>query len=531
MNNQLMKNNIAILYLLPLVVLLFYVFWNSISFPLHDFANSYFSAHVLARSDNQEAILFDIYEFNKYTWSLGYEEVLVDFYLNSPFTTVAFYPFVNIQDAYLAKIIFNVIGSLLFVLAVYALLKRYGKNLSWFVVAIPFIFYVPIKNQILFGQSYFIIFALIVFSFLWLERSKIAYGVCALVLAIALKIFPLWYVIPLFFKKNWKAFLLVAIVGLTPLSISVLFTGSVLWETYFFEVIPNAIKNKSTVNFQHNAQSLDVFLKTIFVKDIYYNPDALFNNEYLYIRIKWVLKSIIIGIAISLSFSNKNNLLSLLSIWIVTVFLLQSRTATYAQILWIIPAFHVISSTKKYKKVIVFLIILFLVCNLPISKLKELPVLFQFSRLWLIIGLAIFFYYNFKIRIKYKYIGLCFILLLPLHLDIFSKMKSDTSIYVLGKQKYFMIFDFTKDGHTLAYEALGKKGRETIKTNINVTNFDEISCNIINNQIELNGKQITNDPSLKKKPILINNSEVYYLTDSRSRRGAFTIKKIKINNP
>ena len=104
------------------------------------------------------------------------------------------------------------------------------------------------------------------------------------------------------------------------------------------EIIPNAIQNNSTVDFRYNAQSFDVLLRTLFIEDAYYNPNALFNNERLYVLIKWVFKSVIIAYAIGLSFKNKSNLFKLLSIWIVALFLLQSRTATYAQILWIVPA-------------------------------------------------------------------------------------------------------------------------------------------------------------------------------------------------
>jgi len=518
-------------YLIPLALLLCYFLWKSISFYLHDFSNSYFPAHIVANSNTPEIILFDIHTYNNYIWDLGYEQVLADFYLNSPFNAVAFYPFIFIQDAYIAKAIFNALSCVLFLMAIYALLKRYGKKTLWFVIIIPILFYVPIRNHILFGQTYFLIFVFVVFSFLWFERHRNSYGAMALVFAVALKIFPIFYGIPLLFKQQWKSLLILVVLGFSVLGLSVWFTGSFLWETYFFDVLPNVIKNKSTVNFQYNAQSIDVFLKTLFIRDTYYNPTALFDNGRLYVSIKWLLKSIIIGVAVSISFSNKKNLFTLLSIWVVTLFLVQSRTATYAQILWIIPAFYMFTSSAGHLKKICFFVILFLVCNIPISKLEYLPIALRFSRLWLTIGLAILFYSSFNKKLNYKYIGLSFLLLLPLHLGLFSKPKPSVSTYVLEQQEYFMILDFAKKGNILTYDALGKNGKETIKTNIKIDTFNTFSCNIENNQIILNGKQLTDDTSLKKKPVLVNNCEVYYLTDARSRRGAFTIKKIKVYNP
>ena len=524
------KQKVTLVYFLPLFLFLSFLFWKSLSFPLHDFANSYFPAHIVANSDVPETILFDIYQYNNYIWDLGYDEVLADFYLNSPFNTVVFYPFSLIKDAYLAKSIFNGLCSIIFLLAIYNLFKRFDKKALWLVFVLPFLFYIPLRNQMLFGQTYFLVFALVVFGFLWIEKNKNTCGGIVLALAALFKIFPVAYGIPLLFKSQWKAIFFTIIIGLVILSLSIWFTGARLWEMYFFEVLPNAIKNKSTVNFQYNAQSIDVFLKTLFVKDTYYNPTALFENEQLYFIIKWILKSIIIGIAISLSFFNKKNLFALLSIWVVTLFLIQSRTATYAQLLWIIPAFYMYTSTARLTKKIAFFTVLFVMCNLPLSSLEELPLFFKFFRLWLSIILAIVFYSSFANKLNYKYLGLGLIVLLPLHLDMFSKANEDASIYVLEEQVYFMIYDFEKEGNILSYKAIGKEGKIKEKTGIQITKFDKDVCGIENSQIVFNGVQITDDPSLKKKPVLVNDCEVYYLTDSRSRRGAFTIKKINICN-
>jgi hypothetical protein len=295
------------------------------------------------------------------------------------------------------------------------------------------------------------------------------------------------------------------------------------------EVIPNVIANKSTVNFQFNAQSFEVFYKTLFVQDSYYNPNVLFNSERLYFLAKWITNSVILGFAISMSFKAKKELLTLLSIWVVALFLVQARTATYAQIFWIIPAFYVFNANWNKVKKVSFFFLLFVMCNVPMSLLEDLPVLLRFSRMWLSLLLAILLFSNMVNWKPLWCIGALFVLLLPLHLEMFREQKIDASKYVLEEQKHFMIYDFSKSGNVLTYAALGKSGKEIIQTEIPIYTFDKTACTIENNQILYHGKPITNDPSLKKKPVLINNSEVYYLTDSKSRRGAFTLKKIHLN--
>ncbi|MDH7913361.1 glycosyltransferase family 87 protein [Winogradskyella sp. SYSU M77433] len=530
MRNFLNLNRQTLIYFTPLGLVLIYFFLKSLSFPLHDFANSYFPADITSNSEEPELILFDIYNYNEYIWDLGYKEVLGDFYLNSPFNAVAFYPLTYVQNAYIAKAIFNCISILLFIISVYLLYQRLGKSKRWLIVAVPILFFIPLRNQIMFGQTYFLVFLLVVIGYVLFEKQKRLSGSSLLVTAALLKVFPIAYGLPLLFKREWKTILTAIIVAIVFLALSIAFTGISIWETYFFEVIPNAIKNKSTVNFQYNAQSMDVFLKTLFVKDDYYNPSAIFDNEQLYYALKWIYKSVVIGIAISLSLSRKNELFALLSIWVVTLFLLQSRTATYAQVLWLIPAYYIMSLSISKTKIIVFLVVLFLVCNLPIASLEPLPLVFKFSRLWLSIILAGLFFFSFNTKINYKYIALGFVILLPLHFDMFSKPKKDNSTYVLEEQKHFMIYDFYEEKGVLTYVALGKNGNEIVATNISIKSFDEASYTIVNNQVVVNGKQITDTPDLKKKPVLVNDCEVFFLTDSRSRRGAYTIKKIDICN-
>ncbi|MBC2843627.1 glycosyltransferase family 87 protein [Winogradskyella flava] len=530
MKNFFKQNKNTLIYIIPLGLILVYLFWKSLTFPLHDFSNSYFPAHIATNDNKPEETLFDIYAFNKYIWDLGYDEVLADFYLNSPFNATFFYPFAKLEDAYLAKSIYTIISCVLFLLAIFYLARRYGRKSKWLVVAIPIICYAPLRNQVLFGQTYFLVFALVVLSYILFEKHKKISGSSLLAIAALLKVFPVAYGFPLLFKKEWKTVIIIIFIGITLLSLSLLVSGTSIWEAYIFDVIPNAIKNKSTVNFQYNAQSMDVFLKTLFIKDTYYNPDAIFNNARWYYALKWIFKSVVVGIAISLSFSHKDKLFKVLSIWVVTLFLIQSRTATYAQILWIIPAFYMISSTLPLIRKVLFLGVLFLVCNLPISSLEALPLFFKFSRLWLSLILALLFYTSFKKKINYKYITLGFLLLLPLHRDMFFTPEKHASTYVLDHKNHFMIYDFNVENNMLVYSAIGKNGDEVVNAEIAITSFDVVACKVENNQIVMKRKQITNTPALKKKPVLVNGCEVYYLTDSNSRRGAFTIKKLNICN-
>ena len=517
----------TLLYLGPTIIVLGFYFIQSLDFNLHDFSNSYFSARML-QDDIPHTRVFDIYQFNSYIWNLGYNDVLVDFYLNSPFTLAAFYPLSFIENPYVAKAIFNLIGIFLFIGSVYVLFQKKGNGKYSLLLLLPFVFLIPIRNQILFGQTYFLIFSLVVFGFLSIENKREGFGASLISFSVLLKIFPVFYGVSLLFYKSWKSIVIGVFAGIVMILGAILITGFPIWEMYFTEILPNAILNNSAVDFRYNAQSFDIFLKTLFIEDSYYNPDAIFNSEQLYVLFKWLFKSVVIAFAIGLSFKNKNNLFKLLAIWVVAMFLLQSRTATYAQILWIIPAVCYLNQKTSITKKLLFLAILFIVCNIPVYKLEHLPIFFKFSRLWFTILLAFLFYSSFSGKLNFKWFIPVLVVLLPLHLGIFKGNEKSNSDYVLYEKEYFLIYDyFEKDGN-LFIKTLGKNGDQTVNTHIPISSFNEDVSEINGNQIVLNGKVLIDDYSLKKKPVLVNNNEVYYLTDHRSRRGAYTLKKVSI---
>jgi len=497
---------------------------------LHDYSNSYFPALLATENAHPESIVFDIYQFNKYAWGKGYHEVLIDFYLNSPFTSTFFYPFALIEDAYFSKAIFNGLSILLFLTGIFLLSKKHLKDKEYYLLLLPFIFIRSIQNNILFGQSYFIVFFLVVTAYVLIEKNRQSLGVTALSLAAFIKIFPVFYGLPFLFSKQWKTIGYGVVITGVLIFISIYISGIGFWKVYLLEVLPNAIANESTTDFWYSSQSIDVFLRTLFIADEYYNPNAIFDSYKSYKILGWIIKSVVIGIAIQLSFRSKDKLFELLSIWIVVLFLTQTRTATYAQILWIIPSITVIinSSLSKNAKLFYFAI-LFLVANFPFHWLEELQIVLRFSRMWLSILLAVIFFLSFKQKVNYKYIVAISLLLLPLNLKaIFYNENQSNSEYVINEKKHFMIYDFEENNGSLLYHALGRNGDETVIATININSFDSTLCEIIDNQVYYQDIQLTFNKALKKKPILINGCEVYYLTDHHSRRAAFTMKKIDV---
>lgn len=514
------------LYFIPTIVLFIIVLIKSYFFQLHDFSNSFFPADIIKSNLSAEKIIFDIYEFNNYIWSQGYTDVFADFYINSPFNAFLLYPFTFLSSVFTAKLIFNLIGCFLFLFSIYKLcITEIKKDLKWLLL-LPLLFYVPIRNQILFGQSYFIVVSLLIFSYLALKKNKDNLASLLLSMAILIKIFPILFLTIFIFNKKYSIILKTCLASIGLILLSTVFLGPNIWLTYILDVIPNAILNKSIVNYQYNAQSLEVFFKRIFLFDAYYNPTASLSSFPLYVILKLILKSIIFGFAIQLSLLKRKDLFALFSIWIVTLFLVQSSISTYTQILWIIPFVYIFKNSNNIFLKYSFLSVLLLICNFPFDSFLNFNVFVKFSRLWFMILLAIIFFSSFGLRIKYRFMALVFLAFTPFQLWSFNQNRETVSTYVLEKQESFIVYDYFVKDNLINYSGIGKNGPYSKSTNILVSSMDSTQCFIKNNQIFYNNKQLTFDYSLKKKPLLINNSSVYYLTDLNSRRGAFTIKKI-----
>lgn len=530
MNTFFKENNTLFAYLLPTALLCLYVLISSYSSPLHDFSNSYFSAKLLHDSVPPETVIFDIYDFNTYIWNLGYTDVLVDFYVNSPFTLSAFYPLAYVDNPYIAKFVFNGVSILLFLIGLFLLAKKNVHEHRWLLLLVPIIFYVPIKNQILFGQSYFIVFFFVVTGIYFLDKNKEYLTGAFLGFAVLLKFFPVFYGVQFLFQKKWKAILWCIIATLVLCIIGMLLTGTSLWKSYFFDILPHTFLSNTTTDFRPNYQSLDVFFKTLFVYDAYYNPDALLANDRLYVFANWCSKALIIGSAIAISIQKKRDSFTLLAIWITALFLTQGRTATYAQILWVVPLFVMVRNSISLKHLLLLIGLFACISNIPFHKLLTMPIGVQFSRLWLVIFASVLIYRWIGGGLNLKYITLVFIVLTPLFSGVFKSETLDKSQYVLSEKKHFIVYDFFNNNGKLAYKVLGKNGDETITTGIKINSFDTQSIVLKDHQLYKDNRVLTSNISLKKKPVLVNNSHVYFLTDHRSRRGAFTLKSITIKN-
>ena len=508
-------------FFLPLLLLCVFYAYKALAFPIHDFSNYYFGGKFLVDGNFNSKIYFP-YDFNKAIFDIGYTNIFANYAPNTPFLAWLFLPFSLISLAN-AKLIFNCISIGLFAFSTYRLFSFYKIN-PRFALLIPILFLVPIKNSLLFGQVYFLLFFLL--SEGWISYEKERWKSMSLVwrLASLLKVFPAILVLLLIFKKQWKALFYLALSGVLLFGISTLFTGIDIWFFYLKEVLPKASNGEIATAFVDNYQSVFMFLKKLFVFDSVENTAAIFNYPILFSALILIFKTGILTIGYFVSKRNSNSLF-MFSYWILAMILISPYGSTYTFILLIFPVLALLKSEISTIKKIVFCGILFLINNLPLSIFIEKPFPLSYLRLFLLLTLFIMFLIQLQQNINWKIIITYTVA--PLILVMIFKKAEVIDSTVLLKEGPILIYDYEIKNNNLIVYFKDEKCEKILWMPFKVQTFEPL--NLKNNQVFYQKKQLTFDKSNKLKPLLIDNKTVMYLSDYGRGIGFYTLRKIELH--
>ncbi len=508
------------LYSILLLLCIFYIF-KAINFPIHDFANYYFGAQFLADGNFNTTIYFP-YEFNKAISDLGFQNIFVSYAPNTPFLAVFFLPF-TLLSVIKAKILFNIISSILLVFSCYRLYHFYKINLKY-VILIPFLFFVPIKNNLLFGQVYFILIFFLTESLIAYENKQFKKMAIFLSLSIFLKVFPILFILIFVFKRQFKPLFYTISICALLFILSLLFTGFDIWIFYLKSVLPKASNGEIASAFVDNYQSFFMFLKRVFVFDTVENQIAIFNHPTLFSSLILSFKVLLITIGFYITRKNTNNLL-VFSYWIITSLLFSPYGSTYGFILLLFVLISILKSSFSNIQKSGFVLLLFLINNLPLSYFIENKFPFSYIRLFVLLILFITFIFQFYKSINWKVITS--ISVLPIVILLILKEHKPTNSKPFSNEIFpILIYDYSISDNTLTYFYWNEKGKNS--KSIPLLSNEITQLELVNNQIYYNKKQLTFDNNNKLKPILIDYKTILFLSDYDRGIGFYTFKKIEL---
>ena len=511
---------------LPLVLLCGFYGWKAIGFPIHDFSNYYFGGKFLAEGNFNPDVYFP-YQFNKAISNLVNENIFANYAPNTPFLAFFFIPF-SLLSVATAKLIFNCFSIVLLLFSIYRLFSFYRINPK-FALLIPILFLIPIKNNLLFGQVYFLLFFLIAEGWMAYEKEERKAMAFFWSLAILLKVFPVLLILFLLFKKQGKGLFFVLVFCFLLIGISVFITGTGVWGFYLKEVLPKASNGEIAGAFVPNYQSVFMFLKELLVFDATDNPKAVYNYPVLFSALMLAFK---IGILMLGYFVSKRrfDVSFVFSFWILTMILLSPYGSTYTFVLLIFPFLALFKSDIPNVKKIIFCVVLFLISNIPLSLFIENQFPFSYLRLFLLLLLFVLFLMELRQKINWKMIAI--FALVPMLCVLIFKKEEVVKSTILLEDLPILIYDY-KIGkspeniyeHLTGYYWDGQEKVILWKKDIQTAQ----PLDLKNNQVFYN-KQLTFDKSNKLKPMLIDNKYILYLSDYDRGIGFYTIRKIQLNN-
>ena len=507
----------------PLIMLFFFYGFKSIYFPIHDYANYYFGGKLLIEQHLSSSIYFPL-EFNRAISATGQAGVFASYAPNTPFLALLFAPFSLLPIAF-SKLIFNSISIVLFIYSLKKIVDFY-KIAPLYFLLIPILFFIPIKNEILFGQVYFLLFFLISESWLAFQTGHLKKSAFLFAFAILLKVFPLVLVLFYLFKKQFKYLLYVAGFGLLLLGFSVFFSGFEIWQYFLTTVLSKASNGEISEPYVANYQSVFMFLKELLVYEPTLNRTALYNSPELFHSLLLIFKCALIVFGFYIT-KKVDNLFMVLSYWMLVMILVSPYGSTYTLILLLFLYFALIQSDLSKPKIIAGIALIFLANDLPTTVFLKYPYPLSYLRLLALILLLILLLSHFHKHINYKITGILALASATIAFA-FANREVSYSQYFLEKESPILIYDFELKDHQLTYSFWNENGEN--KRSIPFKYSYSKPLQQKGNEIICNGISIVSDGSNKRNPMLIDGHMVLYLSDFDRGIGFYTLRKIMLKS-
>ncbi|AXT50486.1 DUF2029 domain-containing protein [Aquimarina sp. BL5] len=518
------------IYILPFIIFGIYYLVRSFWFLPHDFANYYFGAYFLDRG-LFPTIIYDPIWFNQNIFEIQ-KDVFASYAPNTPFLAMFFWPFTLLSFS-AAKLVFNIISLFLFIYALRNLFNEYKIPYIHY-ITILLLFFFPIKNNILFGQVYLLLFFLISEGFLAYKRNNYFKMGSFWGLAILLKVFPIILFAFLLFRKKVKGLIILSCCSLIFLGISIYVNGIDSWTFFFENILAKANKGEISGEFIKSYQSILMFLKHVFISHQIKNPFPLIDNSYYYHFFLLLSKIILVGYGLYFSYK-KNYPIQAFSYWILATYLLSPYGSNYNSVLLIFIVISVLSNTFDFKNKgkVGILFLLFLVSNLPINYFFDFPLPLSFFKLFLFISLWLILILKQHTSYKSHVAIVSFGIILSLLVTSLSQEKSaiqSKGIIAFKNHQESIIYDYTIKNGFLVYKYWSDKGSQTRITNYKITSINYDDIYLKDNNVFYLDKQITDDTTNKLKPAIVNGNTLIYLSDYQRGFGFYNFQKVMINN-
>ncbi len=505
------KDKRVIVYLIPTLFLGVFFIAKYHSSPVGDFGNYYYASYFLQQG-NWGLWIYEPFKFNLAIYDLGQRHFFLNYTPVPPLSALLYLP-LTFFSVTKAKIIWNSLSLLLFLWSLLRLCN-YSKVDVRLLLLIPLLVFVPLKNNIMEGQAYLLLFFLLVEGFIQYTQKNVGLMALCWGLSIHLKISPAFILFFLCFQKDIKSFSLLVFNLFLLALVSLPVIGFDVWQNYVFKILPRLYNGEINHTYAYNYQSFQVMLKTILVPDLLHNASAKWNNSLLYIQLLMCFKIAIYGRGILFTFSVSNSSAQKFGVWLIISLLVSGYGNSFSLLLLLIPMF--LFSSKwvftDYRFILVLGLIL-VIANLPIDALKDLNIFFRFSRFWVLLVFFLFICYNSKVKVNPYYL-----ILLVVPFVFIRSVAYSAQNYLFRKEEAFLVYDFK----------LKPKAIQISYFDINGPATKTIPSHLVWNKIQY--FYTNSNPDKYASYCKLNDSLLIYLSDENRGIGFNTLRISKIKN-
>ena len=489
------------------------------NYPVGDFGNYYYGSKLFIDSKFSVLDYQSISHFNQQICSYGESHFFENYTPIPPFSLIAYLPF-TFFGCLKAKLIFNLLSLIFFCFSLQRLLG-YCSIAVWKTYLMPFIFLYPLYNCIYQGQSYLIITAFLIESFLASEKSRYWLSAFYLALCISLKLFPVFVIVYFVLKKEYRIVIYSILLTLILLLVTLITCTDIVFY-YIEEVIPRLLNNDIIGPYYHGNQSVYTFLLNLFSLDESQNNHPVINLPWLVPVIEGV--AITFFLIVLISFRKQSSIL----VFGFTIFcsILIGRYNTSYGMLILRPFLVGIISDKNFTKFPVILFIVFtLAISAPVGSFLNQPMLLQFSRL---LGLVLVFcifliLYTPVISLKYAFVLGSIII----SYKCLSFSVKPIQYFAIQNSKG-ILYDYAiqNDSITLISTMGDTDLEETFPINANVHWSEELY--VKGKDIIYKGQVICSTKDHKMKPFLYKDTSVVFLSDLNQAIGFYKLRMISL---
>jgi hypothetical protein len=511
------------LWFIPLLLALAFGLHRSWSAPPSDFAGYYYGSQALIHGRYPDA--YDMAKLNDRIAAEGSHDVFVSYTPFPPFTSLVFAPFLIFRMD-VAKIVYNCISIAFFLITLWRI-TRFLSTPGYLILALPVIFFIPLVNNLAFGQSYLLLVTLLTEGYLAYRKQQRILSSLLWAAAILFKLTPAFLFLFLLLRRRYREALYLGIACALLLLPSVLINGFAAWKFYIGTVIPRMNHGELNDSFTYIFQSAFMLLKRAFRYDQLLNPNPIADNPWLFTLGLALFKALILTPALLLTRREKDDLFPF-TVWIAASMLISPNGSSYSLILLLLPllglAWHH-SPLFRPPLPIFAALLLAAACAIPVTRFGSLTLPAQFFRLYL---LLLFYFLLCRQRHNWNLILFSALSVLFFALDIRGNLPdNDIGSYLLTKEEHLLIDSFTARDNHLIYFWRDDKGRHEEETDYPIQSLTEDSLSLKDNQIWYKGKQLTHTSDRKAKPALVNGDYIIYLSDKNRGFEFYTLRKIK----